>query len=78
MNDNLPPLPEPEFMDIQIEKADAQGTCPVVSYYTEEKMREYGQLCRQQALEEAAIRGGAACDALMDAARVAEAIRSLK
>lgn len=73
MNDNLPPLPEPKF---QGEPKDSNGL--FTHWFIEEQMREYGQLCRQQALEEAAIQGGAACDALMDAAQVAESIRSLK
>lgn len=52
MNDNLPPLPDPilthkyehgEFYPLLV------GPC-----FSLQQMREYGQICRQQALEEAA------------------------
>lgn len=39
----LPPLPEPELSDIALEKADANGICPVISYYTADQMREYAK-----------------------------------
>ena len=69
---NLPPLPEPDtFTDLhEYGKGDPA--------YTEKRLIEYGEACAKQALEEAAIRGGAACDAGMNGAQVAEAIRSLK
>ena len=46
MNDNLPPLP-PKMCTL----LHARGR---LDYHGEYQMREYGQLCRQQALEEAA------------------------
>lgn len=39
---NLPPLPEPTLVEIDLQ------------IYTSVQMRKYGELCRQQALEEAA------------------------
>ena len=78
MNDNLPPLPETEWQLYMPDRPYEPAWVSNQDGFDSDQMREYGQLCRQQALEEAAIRGGAACDALMDAARVAEAIRSLK
>lgn len=45
MNDNLPPLPEPSH---RCENADE------ATHFTKLQMLEYGKLCRQQALEEAA------------------------
>lgn len=46
---NLPPLPEPGFSGY----ASKDDPDEYFSY-TAEQMREYGQLCRQQALDEAA------------------------
>jgi len=40
---DLPPLPEPELSDIAVEKADANGICPVIDYYTADQMREYAR-----------------------------------
>lgn len=39
----LPLLPEPELFDIALEKAEANGVCPVISYYTADQMREYAR-----------------------------------
>lgn len=41
---NLPPLPEPYAVTVLHD----------IPYYTADQMQAYGQLCRQQALEEAA------------------------
>ena len=72
MNDNLPPLPEPKF---QGEPKDSNGL--FTHWFIEEQMLEYGQLCRQQALEEAAqaIHDG---EPLINRAGYAAFIRSLK
>jgi len=40
---DLPLLPEPELSDIALEKADANGICPVIDYYTADQMREYAK-----------------------------------
>lgn len=49
---NMPPLPGPSRM-----RRDANGYKSVMVYaYHANQMREYGQLCRQQALEEAVKR----------------------
>ena len=49
MNDNLPPLPKPEALQ---RKQLNHGGYEMRPVFTPEQMREYGQLCRQQALEE--------------------------
>lgn len=51
MNDNLPPLPKPEALQ---RKQLNHGGYEMRPVFTADQMREYGQLCRQQALEEAA------------------------
>ena len=68
MNDNLPPLPEPIYKTHPLNRPDA---------YSEWQMLEYGQLCRQQALEEAAqaIHDG---DPLINRAGYAAFISSMK
>lgn len=75
-------LPEPELTDIEIEKADADGICPVVSYYTSDQLTKAVQEATARALEAAAKE----CDARymgdnnredMEARRCADAIRNL-
>lgn len=51
MNDNLPPLPKPEALQ---RKQLSHGGYEMRPVFTPEQMHEYGQLCRQQALEDAA------------------------
>lgn len=48
MSDNLPPLPEPLIMSMVASSRDLR--------YTADQLRAYGQQCRAQALEEAALR----------------------
>lgn len=74
MNDNLPPLPKPEALQ---RKQLNHGGYEMRPVFTADQMREYGQLCRQQALEEAAqaIHDG---EPLINRAGYAAFIRSLK
>jgi hypothetical protein len=74
MNDNLPPLPEPDFAAW----TDGDNGIPkITTGYRSETTLAYGQQCRQQALEEAAQRfervGG-----MIDPRTIAAAIRALK
>ena len=56
MNDNLPALPEPWITDTEESgtREDGESIFVDIPLFTEEQIREYGQLCRQQALEAAA------------------------
>jgi hypothetical protein len=54
MSDNPPPLPKPEGRTWAYNQW-GQGQYEDNDCFTEDQMRAYGQQCRQQALEEAAL-----------------------
>ena len=86
MNDNLPPLPEPWVTDTEESgtREDGESIFVDIPLFTEEQMREYGQLCRQQALEEAAqqcedvAENGSDLDGYDTAYGLSYSIRSMK